>query len=41
MASRKTQAVLGLGVLLAASFAIHYALFGALPIGKPAMLDDE
>ncbi|WP_255409239.1 hypothetical protein [Halococcus sp. IIIV-5B] len=41
MASRKTKVAFGLGVLLAASFAIHYALFGALPLGKPTMLDDE
>ncbi|WP_433632258.1 hypothetical protein [Halomicrococcus sp. NG-SE-24] len=26
--------------LLAASFAVHYALFGSLPLGKPALLSD-
>ncbi|WP_440008306.1 hypothetical protein [Halomicrococcus sp. SG-WS-1] len=27
--------------LVAASFAVHYALFGSLPLGKPALLADD
>lgn len=41
MASRTTKLLAGIGVLIAVSFAIHYALFGSLPIGSPAMLDDD
>ncbi|HET7324286.1 MAG TPA: hypothetical protein VFJ06_08145 [Halococcus sp.] len=41
MSSCTTRVVTGLVVLLAVSFAIHYALFGSLPIGKPAALRDE
>ena len=41
MASRTTKIVAGIGVFIAVSFAIHYALFGSLPIGSPAMLDDD
>ena len=41
MASRSTQFVAGIALLIAISFGVHYALFGALPVGKPALLDDE
>jgi hypothetical protein len=37
----KTRTVAGFVVLVAVSFAIHYALFGSLPIGKPALLRED
>ena len=40
MASRSTKAATGIALFIAVSFAVHYALFGALPVGKPALLDD-
>jgi hypothetical protein len=27
--------------LVGVAFAVHYALFGSLPLGKPQMLDDD
>lgn len=42
MSSWTTRIVTGLVVLVAVSFALHYALFGSLPLGKPAsMREDE
>jgi hypothetical protein len=41
MALRSTQLVTGIALLIAISFAVHYALFGALPVGKPALLEDD
>ena len=41
MASRSTQFVASIALLIAVSFGVHYALFGALPTGKPALLDEE
>jgi hypothetical protein len=40
MASRSTQLVVSVALFIAVSFGVHYALFGALPVGKPALLDD-
>jgi hypothetical protein len=41
MASRPTQLATGIALLIAVSFAVHYALFGALPVGTPALLEDD
>ena len=41
MASRTTKLLAGIGLFIAVSFGIHYALFGSLPICSPAMLDDD
>jgi hypothetical protein len=27
--------------VVAVSFAVHYALFGSLPLGKPQLLEDD
>ena len=40
MASRSTRLITGIVLFVAVSFGIHYALFGALPVGKPTLLDD-
>lgn len=41
MASKLKRGLLVLTGLLAASFAVHYALFGSLPLGKPELLRDD
>jgi hypothetical protein len=41
MASRSARLVIGIVLFVAVSFGVHYALFGALPVGKPALLADE
>ena len=41
MASRSTKLVTGIALLITVSFAVHYALFGSLPVGKPALLDGD
>lgn len=41
MSSRTKQAVgVLLGIVLV-GFGVHYALFGSLPLGKPALLEDD
>lgn len=37
----KTRVVSAFAALLIASFALHYVLFGSLPIGAPQMLDSN
>jgi hypothetical protein len=39
--ARLKRALTVLAALVAVSFAVHYALFGALPLGKPALLEDD
>jgi len=41
MASKLKRSLYGLVGLLAVGFAVHYALFGSLPIGKPELLKDD
>ncbi|WP_458209957.1 hypothetical protein [Haladaptatus sp. NG-SE-30] len=38
---RITRGLTILVAIVAVSFAIHYALFGSLPLGKPQLLDNE
>ncbi|WP_166035672.1 hypothetical protein [Halorussus pelagicus] len=41
MASKLKRGLYGLVGLLALGFAVHYALFGSLPLGKPELLSDD
>jgi hypothetical protein len=41
MASTLKRGLYGLAGLLALGFAVHYALFGSLPLGKPELLNDD
>ncbi|WP_458187971.1 hypothetical protein [Haladaptatus sp. NG-WS-4] len=38
---RLTRVLTVIVAIVAVSFAIHYALFGSLPLGKPQLLDEE
>ena len=40
MSSRATQAVVALLGFVLVGFGVHYALFGSLPVGQPALLED-
>jgi hypothetical protein len=41
MSSKVTKFAVGIVAVLVVSSLVHYRLFGALPFGKPAMVDDE
>jgi hypothetical protein len=41
MSSRAKQAVVALLGFVLVGFGVHYALFGSLPVGKPALLEDD
>jgi len=41
VASKVKRGLFVLTGLLALSFAVHYALFGSLPVGKPELLRDD
>ena len=41
MPSRAIQAVAALIGFVLVGFGVHYALFGSLPVGKPALLEDD
>ncbi|MGN8212720.1 hypothetical protein [Halococcus salifodinae] len=41
MSSRTKQAIAVLFGVVIVAFGVHYALFGSLPLGKPALLDTE
>jgi hypothetical protein len=40
MVSKKAFVLTVVGLFVAASL-VHYALFGSLPFGKPALLEDD
>jgi hypothetical protein len=41
MARSLRTLLVGVVALVAVSFALHYVLFGSLPIGTPQLLEDE
>lgn len=41
MASKLKRGLYGFVGLLVVGFAVHYALFGSLPLGKPELLKNE
>ncbi|MFC7078754.1 hypothetical protein [Halorussus caseinilyticus] len=41
MTSKLKRGAFALVGLLAVAFAVHYALFGSLPLGKPELLKDD
>ena len=41
MPPRAIQAVAALIGFVLVGFGVHYALFGSLPVGKPALLEDD
>lgn len=41
MASKLKRGLLVLTGLLAVGFAVHYALFGSLPLGTPELLNEN
>ncbi|WP_205427712.1 hypothetical protein [Halorussus sp. MSC15.2] len=41
MGSKLQRGLYGFVGLLALGFAVHYVLFGSLPVGKPELLKDD